>query len=176
MAQEAGQPASKACRIRFLNHSCIVLESPATRILCDPWFEGTAFNDGWRLLAIFLATVTGLVLQPISGGALDTSFSTDGQLFTTMGNGNSFIRTIALQSDGKIIVAGYCLGLSTIDFCIARYHGTGALDTSFNTDGRAISTIGSGDDTAYSVAIQSDGKVVVVGNCSNGSNDDFCVA
>ena len=50
MAQEAGQPASKACRIRFLNHSCIVLESPATRILCDPWFEGTAFNDGWRLL------------------------------------------------------------------------------------------------------------------------------
>ncbi len=111
-----------------------------------------------------------------SGGVLDPSFSTDGQLFTTMGNGNSFIRTIALQSDGKIIVAGYCLGLSTIDFCIARYHGTGALDTSFNTDGRAISTIGSDDDTAYSVAVQSDGKIVVVGNCSNGSNDDFCVA
>ncbi|HQX07121.1 MAG TPA: MBL fold metallo-hydrolase, partial [Zoogloea sp.] len=33
-----------------MNHSCIVLESPGTRVLCDPWFEGTAFNDGWRLL------------------------------------------------------------------------------------------------------------------------------
>lgn len=50
MAHEAGQPALEACRIRFLNHSCIVLESPGAKILCDPWFEGTAFNDGWRLL------------------------------------------------------------------------------------------------------------------------------
>ncbi len=36
--------------IRFLNHSCFVLSTPKTKILCDPWFKGTAFGDGWSLL------------------------------------------------------------------------------------------------------------------------------
>ena len=36
--------------VKFLNHSCIKLVSPSTTILCDPWFIGTAFNDGWSLL------------------------------------------------------------------------------------------------------------------------------
>lgn len=38
-------------RITFLNHSCIRIESDATAILCDPWFVGAAFDNGWRLLA-----------------------------------------------------------------------------------------------------------------------------
>jgi uncharacterized delta-60 repeat protein len=111
-----------------------------------------------------------------ANGALDTSFSTDGQVFTTMGNDNSYIRSVVLQTDGKIIATGPCQGLGTIDFCVARYHGTGALDTSFNTDGRVISAIGSGDDNGDALTVQPDGKIVVVGNCSNGSNDDFCIA
>lgn len=37
-------------RVRFLNHSCVLVETETTRILCDPWFHGTAFDDGWRLL------------------------------------------------------------------------------------------------------------------------------
>ena len=36
--------------VTFLNHSCIRVESGATSILCDPWFTGSAFDDGWRLL------------------------------------------------------------------------------------------------------------------------------
>ena len=111
-----------------------------------------------------------------ANGALDTGFSTDGQVFTTMGNDSSYIRSVALQTDGKIIAAGRCQGLATADFCFARYHGTGALDTSFNTDGRVISAIGSDDDNGFGLTVQPDGKIVVVGNCSNGSNDDFCIA
>lgn len=37
-------------KIKFLNHSSLVVESKNTHILCDPWFKGTAFNNGWRLL------------------------------------------------------------------------------------------------------------------------------
>lgn len=111
-----------------------------------------------------------------ANGALDTTFSTDGQVFTTVGNDNSYIVGIALQTDGKIVAAGRCQGLANPDFCIVRYHGTGALDTSFNADGRVISAIGSGNDNAEGLTIQPDGKIVVVGYCSNGSNDDFCVA
>ena len=44
-------PAVQSGRVSFLNHSCLLVESPQVRMLCDPWFEGSAFNDGWRLLA-----------------------------------------------------------------------------------------------------------------------------
>ena len=36
--------------IRFLNHSCIQIKGIDTTILCDPWFEGSAFGNGWSLL------------------------------------------------------------------------------------------------------------------------------
>ncbi len=36
--------------VTFLNHSCISISSETTEILCDPWFEGSAFGNGWRLL------------------------------------------------------------------------------------------------------------------------------
>ena len=36
--------------IQFLNHSCLIINTPKIRVLCDPWFKGTAFGDGWSLL------------------------------------------------------------------------------------------------------------------------------
>jgi len=39
-----------SCHVKFLNHSCLILSSPTTKILCDPWFKGTAFGNGWSLL------------------------------------------------------------------------------------------------------------------------------
>lgn len=36
--------------IKFLNHSCFIVSSPSINILCDPWFKGTAFGNGWSLL------------------------------------------------------------------------------------------------------------------------------
>ena len=55
-----------------------------------------------------------------------------------------------------------------------RYNTDGTLDTSFDSDGKVITAIGSGDD-ALAVAIQSDGKIVVAGYSDNGSNDDFAL-
>jgi len=37
-------------KLIFLNHSSLIVESEETKILCDPWFKGSAFNNGWRLL------------------------------------------------------------------------------------------------------------------------------
>ena len=36
--------------VTFLNHSSILVNSGNTKILCDPWFNGLAFHDGWSLL------------------------------------------------------------------------------------------------------------------------------
>jgi hypothetical protein len=41
---------NSANKLEFLNHSCLIVESGKTKILCDPWFTGAAFNNGWRLL------------------------------------------------------------------------------------------------------------------------------
>ena len=112
----------------------------------------------------------------LANGALDTNFNGIGKVITAIGNGNDGAYSIALRPDGKIVVAGSCLNGNTYDFCLARYFASGTLDLSFNGTGKVITAIGSGNAAAYSVALQSDGKIVVAGRCSNGTNTDFCLA
>ena len=110
------------------------------------------------------------VVRYNTDGSLDTTFDTDGKATTDIGtNTTDKANAVAIQSDGKIIAAG----TSNNDFAIARYTATGALDTTFDTDGKATTDIGtSTTDTANAVAIQSDGKIIAAGT----SNDDFAVA
>ena len=112
----------------------------------------------------------------LANGALDTNFNGTGKVITAIGNGNDGAYSIALRPDGRIVVAGSCLNGTTYDFCLARYLASGALDLSFNGTGKVMTAIGSGNDAAYSVALQPDGKIVVAGRCSNGTNTDFCLA
>lgn len=39
-----------APQVKFLNHSCLTIGDGTTSILCDPWFKGAAFDNGWRLI------------------------------------------------------------------------------------------------------------------------------
>ena len=111
----------------------------------------------------------------LPNGALDTSFNTTGKVITPFGSGDDYARAVALQPDGKIVVAGDCYN-GTYDFCLARFLPSGALDTNFNTTGTVITPVGSGSDTAYAVALQPDGKIVVTGVCFGSTNFDFCLA
>ena len=72
-----------------------------------------------------------------------------------------------MQSDGKIVVAGNSYNNNNDDFAVVRYTSTGTLDTSFNGTGKVITPIES-DWGANSIALQSDGKIVVVGPCEDG--------
>lgn len=107
-------------------------------------------------------------------GTLDPDFGAGGKVITLMSNGEDSANAIALQPDGKILLAGYCSNGSNLDFCAARYHPNGSLDSSFNTTGKVLTAIGAGIDAATAVALQPDGKIVLAGACSNGSNRDFC--
>jgi uncharacterized delta-60 repeat protein len=104
-------------------------------------------------------------------GTLDTTFSTDGKTITQMSVFNSEADAVALQSDGKIVVAGSCGTSPNRDFCLVRYNANGTADTSFDNNGQVFTAVGSGDDAAAAIAIQADGKIVVVGTC----NGSFCV-
>jgi uncharacterized delta-60 repeat protein len=111
-----------------------------------------------------------------TNGSLDTGFDTDGKLTSDIGSIYSVARAVAIQSDGKIVTAGYASNGSNSDFSVVRYNTDGSFDTGFDGDGKALIPIGSSTDTAYSVAIQSDGKIVVAGQTYTGSSYDFAVA
>ena len=82
---------------------------------------------------------------------------------------------MAIQSDGKIVVAGDVDNGSNDDFAVARYNADGSLDTTFDGDGKVTTAIGTAEIDAYAVAIQADGKIVVAGDAYNGSDNDFAV-
>src|SRR6185503_16425796 len=74
---------------------------------------------------------------------------------------------VALQSDGKVLVAGFTVTGRGTDFAVVRYNANGTLDTSFGGgDGIAITAVGAGiaTDQALHLAVQSDGKIVLVGS------------
>jgi uncharacterized delta-60 repeat protein len=110
-----------------------------------------------------------------SGGALDTTFGTDGKVTTAIGSNHDVCYGVALQSDGKIVVAGYSHNGSNRDFALVRYLSSGALDTTFGADGKVTTAMGSGDDVGYGVALQSDGKIVVAGASVINSYYDFAL-
>lgn len=111
-----------------------------------------------------------------SNGTLDNSFDGDGIIITPVGPSSDVINAIALQADGKIVVAGSSSNGSDNDFALARYNTDGSPDNSFDGDGKQTIAFGSSGDVAYAVAMQADGKIVAAGYSSSPSNDDFAVA
>ncbi len=112
----------------------------------------------------------------LDNGSLDTSFNGTGKVITPIGRDADYTSAIAIQPDGKIVVAGVCLGAGSIDFCLARYLANGALDTTFGGAGIVITPIGTRTDELTSIALQPDGKIVAAGHCMDGVNVDFCLA
>ena len=94
-------------------------------------------------------------------GTLDTGFSGDGKQTTDFG-GSDGAADVALQGDGKMIVVGGTESGGG-DFALARYNPNGTLDTSFSGDGKQTTDFGEGSG-ATGVAIQGNGKIVVVGS------------
>ena len=135
--------------------------------------------DGKIVVAGYCAGASNLdfcLARYQANGMLDAAFGSNGKVISPIGLSNDYGQALALQPDGKIVVAGYCDGVSNNDFCLARYQANGTLDTSFGSSGTVISPIGSSYDWAYAIALQPDGKIVVAGECWNGSNFDFCLA
>ena len=98
----------------------------------------------------------------ITDGALDTTFGTSGKTLSDFGVADSG-RAVAIQSDGKIVVAGSANNGVDTDFALARYTANGVLDDTFDTDGKAVTDFAAGNDIANAVLIQSDGNILASG-------------
>ena len=84
-------------------------------------------------------------------------------------------RAVAIQTDGKIVAAGYAVLSGNQHFALVRYNTDGSLDTSFNGTGMLTLAIGTGDDTGFTLAQQADGKLVIGGYTVTGSTNDFAL-
>jgi len=117
-------------------------------------------------------------------GNLDTEFGTDGVVITNVGSGSATLEGVALQSDGKIVLAGDVSEstpyTSERHVALTRYDDAGNLDTTFGVGG-VVTTDFSPNSwnlvRVYDVAIAPDDKIVIAGEISSGQRDyDFLVA
>lgn len=106
-----------------------------------------------------------LVLRYNSNGTLDATFDGDGVRIHDVGGPQSTAGAMALQPDGKVIVAGssYQGAANSDDFAVMRCNADGSIDNTFGTDGVRTIAVGTRSDFAHAVALQPDGKIVAAG-------------
>ncbi len=122
-----------------------------------------------------------VVVRYESNGSLDTGFdgnsgSGNGIVTTPVGTGNEIGYSVAVQPDGRIVVAGYYAAVSSTDPAIVRYETDGRLDTTFGNGGIVTPSFSPGTDEALAMTLQNDGKIVIAGCIQNGGPNDYLIA
>jgi uncharacterized delta-60 repeat protein len=107
-------------------------------------------------------------------GSIDTSFGIDGKTTTDFNSEFDLPNAIALQRDGKIVVAGYAY--EPAQFAIARYHPDGVLDHTFGDEGKVMISFDSNHNTAEAVSIDSNDHILIAGVSSQEAHFDFSLA
>ena len=127
--------------------------------------SAVAIQTDGRILVAGSSGTNYAIARYDSQGNLDATFDADGFYTGSFGNNTSSASAMALQEDGKIIVAGYGWSGSSWDFGIARHTATGALDTSFSGDGKLFISLdaSSEPESLNAIALQPDGKILLAG-------------
>lgn len=153
------------------NGASINTTGDLTKIIVQP--DGKIIQVGYK------SSSTGddfIVIRYLKDGGLDMSFGLEGGWSATNISGNDRAHSVALQSDGKIVVGGECIVNGKNIGALVRYTSAGTLDLTFGTNGILRSDLFPGASGINSVAIQPDGKIIVAGFASNGANNDFFLA
>ena len=107
-------------------------------------------------------------------GSLDTTFDNDGIVALPVQFGWT---RVAVQANGKVVIAGTSHGGSTDDYALIRYNPDGSLDLTFGGgDGIATVDFGNSIDSLSAMALDDEGRAVVAGTSSNGSVSKFALA
>jgi uncharacterized delta-60 repeat protein len=133
------------------------------KILVGGWVAGKPWDD--FVLSRFNAN-----------GTLDQTFGSSGKVVTSFGSAPDLAQALAVQGDGKIILAGTTSG----QFAVARYHPNGTLDASFGKRGRLTIDVGeslnSGNHSYRSMDLALSGdRIVLVGWPSSAGSGNVCV-
>jgi uncharacterized delta-60 repeat protein len=134
------------------------------------------------ILAVAVAALLLFWTFPVTvhsaDGDLDPGFADGGKLIADLDRGSS-IQAIMLQTDGKIVGAGYMeTKKKGADFAVGRLLADGTPDPAFGDEGLTGLDFFQGQDVAYALAIQPDGKIIAAGEANNPStaSSDFALA
>lgn len=110
-----------------------------------------------------------------SDGSYDTSFDGDGKVQIPFSGSESFVESMAVQDDGKIILGGYTVG-GAKDFALARINSNGSLDTTFGVNGKVVTDLLVSYSTIIrDILIEPNGKIIVAGIYSFEFDGRFCM-
>jgi uncharacterized delta-60 repeat protein len=142
---------------------------------------GSAYATAVRVDAngkLLIAAITGSSGSPLAvvrlkpDGTKDTAFGSNGIAGLSFGGTWYYndIQALTVDVRGRILVGGSASpgACCNRDFVAARLLANGAVDTAFGTNGMATAPVGEGDDVAYAMVLQPDGKIVLAGNGSLG--------
>jgi uncharacterized delta-60 repeat protein len=103
------------------------------------------------------------------GTTLDPTFGTSGIATNPLtGTFNRETFTMALDAGDKILLAGSCSVSSQTRYCITRFTSNGTVDASFGSGGSvSVDAVAGGQDYAYAMAVQADGKILLTGQAFN---------
>jgi uncharacterized delta-60 repeat protein len=105
-------------------------------------------------------------------GSLDPSFGGgDGKVSIDFTRRDDFAYAVRIQTNGKIVVAGAAAYSANSRFALARLTSGGSLDPTFGGDGKVMTNLTPSYDWANGMALQPNGKIVVVGSVSAGSRN-----
>ena len=141
---------------------------------CQPLAsQGAALRNGQ--LAALADEVSGIEDPCVVAGDLNTTFGSSGVAQYSGGSVKSEARGVVIDASDRIVTAGHDFsGDAAKDIYVWRYDADGASDAGFNTEGFVTYDGGAGD-TAYDVALDSQGRILVTGSSSNGSNNDMII-
>lgn len=152
-----GDTASRTVALELLENANVEDDRTVNLALSEP---GGCATLGPQASAVLTILDDERPAAPPPPSGLDLSFGNAGKATLERFGGDR--SGMALQADGKIVMVGGTFA----DFVLARFNADGSLDAGFGIDGKVTTDMGSGlrPEEALAVAIQGDGKIVVVGH------------
>jgi uncharacterized delta-60 repeat protein len=130
--------------------TCVAIQADQKIIIA-----GNVYQDAQSIANRFL------IARYNTDGSLDTSFGNAGIVSVLVGDGG-IANSIALQTDGKIVIAGVAVILGTPEICLIRCNSNGTIDTSFGNNGIVLTQVGPRS-TALAITLQTDNKILIAG-------------
>lgn len=131
-------------------------------------------GNGNIVIAGFTGDALNFAVARYTGdGIPDSSFGSNGKVMTNLTGSFDYdlAYTLAIQSDNKIILGGFCDGCGATprqDFALVRYNQNGTLDTTFGSGGVVLTDFNNGsDDRVNALYIMSDGRILAGGRSAN---------
>lgn len=140
--------------------------------------DGKILAAGYSQSIITLNVMLFTLMRYNTNGSLDPTFGTDGIVTTSIGEYGSRANGIAIQTDGKIVLAGESQtsgNFSPSVFALTRYNTNGSIDNTFGAAGIVTTSIGI-NSAANDIVIQADGKILAAGSSDSLGSNTFSLS